>query len=54
VKQTVRQPIVSSRQFISHTRSLFNGRDYVEEHREKVTGSDGETRIGTRRRLGDC
>jgi hypothetical protein len=25
----------------------------VEEHREKVTGSDGESRIATRRRLGD-
>jgi hypothetical protein len=52
-KQAVRQPIISSRQLISHTRSTFNGRDYVEEHREKVIGSDGETRIGTRRRLGD-
>jgi hypothetical protein len=31
----------------------LNGRDYVEEHREKVTGADGETRIATRRRLGD-
>jgi hypothetical protein len=36
-----------------YTRSTFNGRNYVEEHREKVTGSDGETRIATRRRLGD-
>jgi hypothetical protein len=41
------------RQYISHTRSTFNGQDYVEEHREKVTGSNGETRIATRRRLGD-
>jgi hypothetical protein len=24
-----------------------------EDHREKVTGTDGETRIATRRRLGD-
>jgi hypothetical protein len=31
---------------------MFNGRDYIEEHREKVTGSDGTTRIATRRRLG--
>jgi hypothetical protein len=31
----------------------FDGRDYVVEHREKVTGADGETRIATRRRLGD-
>ena len=31
----------------------MNGGNYVEEHREKVTGSDGETRIATRRRLGD-
>jgi hypothetical protein len=40
-------------QYISHTQSMFNGRDYIEEHREKVTGSDGMTRIATRRRLGD-
>jgi hypothetical protein len=52
-KQAVRQPIVSLRQLISHTRLTFNSRDCVEEHREKVTGSGGETRIGTRRRLGD-
>jgi hypothetical protein len=31
----------------------FNGRGYIEEHREKVTGSNGEVRIVTRRRLGD-
>jgi hypothetical protein len=42
-----------TRQYISQSRSRFNGRDYVEEHREKVTGADGETRIATRRRLGD-
>jgi hypothetical protein len=30
-----------------------NGQNYVEEHQEKVTGSDGETRIATRRHLGD-
>jgi hypothetical protein len=40
-------------QYVSHTKSRFNGRDYVEEHREKVIGSDGDTRIATRRRLGD-
>jgi hypothetical protein len=42
-----------TRQYVSQTRSSFNDRDYVEEHREKVTGADGETRIATRRRLGD-
>jgi hypothetical protein len=52
-KQSTPQPAGSSRQFISVTRSTFNGRDYAEEHREKVSGSDGETRIATRRRLGD-
>jgi hypothetical protein len=40
-------------QYVSHTRSTFNGRDYVEEHQEKVMGADGKTRIATRRRLGD-
>jgi hypothetical protein len=41
------------RQYVSQTTTAFNGQDYVEEHREKVTGSNGETRIATRRRLGD-
>jgi hypothetical protein len=40
-------------QYISHTQLVFNGQDYIEEHREKVMGSDGTTRIATRRRLGD-
>jgi hypothetical protein len=55
--ETTQQPIhqrpIFGRQYISHTRTSFNGQDYVEEHREKVAGSDGETRIATRRRLGD-
>jgi hypothetical protein len=55
--ETTQQPIhqrpMFGRQYISHTKTSFNGRDYVEEHREKMTGSDGETRIATRRRLGD-
>jgi hypothetical protein len=38
---------------VSQTKSMFNGQDYVEEHREKVTESNGETRVATRRRLGD-
>jgi hypothetical protein len=33
--------------------SGFEGRGYIEEHREKITGSDGEVKIVTRRRLGD-
>jgi hypothetical protein len=33
--------------------SGLDGRGYVEEHRERVTGSQGEVRIVTRRRLGD-
>lgn len=51
------RPTASSRvrtqEYISHTSSIFNGRDYIEEHRERVTGADGETKIATRRRLGD-
>jgi hypothetical protein len=47
------QPRVRTQEYFSSTRSTFNGRDYVEEHRERVTGADGETRIATRRRLGD-
>jgi hypothetical protein len=53
VERSVRQNLHFGRQYISHTRSTFNGRDYVEEHREKVMGTDGETRIATQRRLGD-
>jgi hypothetical protein len=52
VQPKVRSPWYG-RQYISHTKTTFNGENYVEEHREKVTGSDGETRIATRRRLGD-
>jgi hypothetical protein len=29
---------------IGHTMTSFDGQDYVEEHCEKMTGSDGETR----------
>jgi hypothetical protein len=35
------------------SRSTYNGRDYVEEHRERFTGEDGGVHIRTRRRLGD-
>jgi hypothetical protein len=52
-QRPARQVPQYAKQYVSHTRSTFNGRDYVEEHREKVTGADGETRIATRRRLGD-
>jgi hypothetical protein len=44
---------VKTQQYFSSTRSTFNERDYLEEHHERVTGADGETRISTRRRLGD-
>jgi hypothetical protein len=47
------QPRVRTRQYLSSTHSTFNGRDYVEEHRERVTGANSETRIATRCRLGD-
>jgi hypothetical protein len=53
LQHPVHQRPMYGRQYISQTRTTFNGQDYVEEHREKVTGSDGETRIATRRRLGD-
>jgi hypothetical protein len=35
------------------SRATYNGRDYVEEHRERFTGEDGGIHIRTRRRLGD-
>jgi len=42
-----------ARSFVSQTRSTFNGQNYVEEHRERVTGADGHNRTVVRRRLGD-
>jgi hypothetical protein len=54
VQQSTSQQIHPfGRQYVSHPRSVFNGQDYVEEHQEKMIGIDGETRIATRRRLGD-
>jgi hypothetical protein len=44
---------VYGQQYVSHTKRILNGDDYVEEHREKVTGWDGATRTATRRRPGD-
>ena len=39
--------------YFFQSRSSFNGRDYVEEHRERVTDDDGTVHTTTRRRLGD-
>ena len=39
--------------YFFESRSSFNGKDYVEEHRERVTDEDGGVHIKTRRRLGD-
>ena len=33
--------------------STYNGKDYVEEHREKITDSNGNVHLITKRRLGD-
>ncbi|OHT06716.1 cysteine protease [Tritrichomonas foetus] len=33
--------------------SSYNGKNYVEEHRERVQDSDGNLHVTTRRRLGD-
>ena len=41
------------RGYFFQSRSTFNGKDYVEEHREKVTGGDGSVHTTMRRRLGD-
>ena len=43
----------SRRGYFFQSRSSFNGRDYVEEHRERVTDDDGSVHTTTRRRLGD-
>lgn len=39
--------------YFYESRSSFNGRDRVEEHREKVTDQDGLVHTTLRRRLGD-
>ena len=43
----------SRRGYFFQSRSSFNGKDYVEEHRERVTDDDGSVHTTTRRRLGD-
>ena len=39
--------------YFFESRSSYNGKDYIEEHRERVTGEDGSVHTTTRRRLGD-
>jgi hypothetical protein len=51
-RQVAREP-VPTKQFIYQTKSTFDGQNYIEEHRERVTGHDGEIRTVVRRRLGD-
>ena len=41
------------RGYFYESRSSYNGKDYVEEHRERVRGEDGSVHTTTRRRLGD-
>ena len=41
------------RSLFSEIRSSFDGQNYVEEHREKITDADGKVHQKTRRRLGD-
>jgi hypothetical protein len=41
------------RSFVYQTRSTLYGENYVEEHRERMTGTDGENCTVIRRRLGD-
>jgi hypothetical protein len=48
LSETTQQPFHQRPMFesqeIVHTRTSFNKPNYVEEHREKMTGSDGETK----------
>jgi hypothetical protein len=41
------------KQYFSESRSSYNGGDLFEERREKVTNSNGESRVFTLRRIGD-
>ena len=51
-KPSKKAPVLR-RGYFFESRSSFNGKDYVEEHRERVTDEDGGVHIKTRRRLGD-
>jgi hypothetical protein len=52
IKQVKPQRVVT-RQAVYQTKSSFDGHNYVEEHRKRVTGHDGEVRTVIRRRLGN-
>jgi hypothetical protein len=51
-KQATPEPVVT-KQAVYQTKASFDGKNYVEEHRERVRGHDGEVRTVVRRRLGD-
>jgi hypothetical protein len=42
-----------AKSFMYQTHSTFDGQNYVEEHRERITDTDGENCTVIRRRLGD-
>jgi hypothetical protein len=46
-------PQAYGRQYVFQKRATWDGQNYVEEHRERVKGHDGESRTVVRRRLGD-
>lgn len=48
-----RRPRIPMESYRYESRSTYNGHDYVEEHREKVTDADGVVHTTLRRRLGD-
>ena len=45
-------PVAPRQSYFYRSRSTYNGHDYVEEHRERVSDADGE-HTTLRRRLGD-
>jgi hypothetical protein len=42
-----------TREYRFESSSTYNGKDYVEEHRERLVGDDGAVHERSRRRLGD-
>ena len=52
VEPAPKAKVAPRQSYFYQSRSTYNGRDYVEEHRERVTDADGE-HTTLRRRLGD-
>jgi hypothetical protein len=53
VKKAEERPMRRVREYFCEKRSTFNGGKVMQEHRERITNPDGQSRTLTRRRIGD-